>query len=60
MTRDWFGYFLLCFLGDHDFYNGGARCRDCWAPRPKSDPWWGRAAALKAASKESKEHNHGR
>ena len=39
----------ICSAIGHDFYNGGAICGECGTPRPKSDPWWGRAA-LKAAS----------
>ena len=43
----------ICGAIGHDYFNGGAICGDCGTPRPKSDPWWGRAA-LMAAYKESK------
>lgn len=25
---------LCCAVTEHDFFNGGERCRDCGAPRP--------------------------
>lgn len=29
---NWLGYFMLCLLGGHDFFNGGEHCRDCRRP----------------------------